>query len=80
MADENNAMGKNNVVGEELLKFLVRAKKATYASKQESAKVLLVDGGKELVFEEGGIKYRDRYYGFNPFIGEEILFKKGTPV
>ena len=32
------------------------------------------------MYEEGDWKYRDRYFGFNPFIGEEIVWRSGTIV
>lgn len=60
---------------DELRKFLVRAKVNTYASGEEGT--ILDDGSKELVFEEGKFMYRDRYFGFNPFIGEEVVFCEG---
>jgi len=57
---------------EELLKFLVKAKVNTYAS--DTKATILGDGSKELVFREGRLFYRDRYFGENPFIGEEMVF------
>jgi len=59
----------------ELSKFLVKAKIATYASVGEANERTLEDGAKELTFEDGNLKYHDRYYGFNPFIGEEVVFE-----
>jgi hypothetical protein len=59
----------------ELSKFLVKAKISTYASSGEANERVLEDGAKELTFEDGEFKYRDRYYGFNPFVGEEIVWK-----
>jgi len=56
----------------ELCRFLVKAKINTYAGGREGA--ILRDGSKELVFSEGKFGYRDRYFGFNPFIGEETVF------
>ena len=58
-----------------LSKFLVRAKIATYTSDGEANKRVLEDGAKELTFESEGFRYRDRYYGFNPFAGEEIVWQ-----
>ncbi|MDD5696847.1 MAG: DUF5680 domain-containing protein [Candidatus Pacebacteria bacterium] len=58
----------------QLSKFLVRAKINTYASSGEGGEKNLPDGSKELEFKEGEFKYQDRYFGFNPFIGEEIVF------
>ena len=64
----------------ELSKFLVKAKITTYASDEEINERVLEDGAKELTFEDGEFKYRDRYYGFNPFVGEEIVWKNGKIV
>jgi hypothetical protein len=63
---------------EELCKFLVRAKANTYASGKEGT--VLSDGSKELIFEEGKFRYKDRYFGENPFIGEEVVFYQGKCV
>ena len=57
----------------ELSKFLIKAKINSYASGGEGSRRVLEDGGKEFVFEEGQLKYRDRYFGFSPFIGQEIV-------
>ena len=56
-----------------LSKFLVKAKINTYASGEEE---ILLDGGKELEFEEKEFRYRDRYFGFNSFIGEEVVWRE----
>lgn len=63
---------------EELCEFLVKAKINTYASGREG--VILKNGSKELVFSEGKFLYRDRYFGSNPFIGEEVVFCKGKRI
>jgi len=57
----------------DLPQFLVKAKIATYAS--EATEMALEDGAKELTFQNGEFKYRDRYYGTNPFVGQEIVWK-----
>ena len=57
----------------ELKEFLVRAKKNTYAS--GAKEIILPDSGKEIIYEEDNFKYRDRYYGFNPFSGQELVLK-----
>jgi len=56
--------------------FLVKAKRAAYATSGEGDERKLADGTKELVFKKGLYKYRDRYFGSNPFIGQEIVFYK----
>ncbi|MDP3244459.1 MAG: DUF5680 domain-containing protein [bacterium] len=59
----------------QLSEFLVKAKINTYASSGEGGEKILPDGSKEFEFKEGEFKYRDRYFGFNPFLGEEIVFQ-----
>jgi len=54
--------------------FLVIAKKATYAKSGEGGERRLSDGTKEFIFKKGLYTYRDRYFGSNPFIGQEIVF------
>jgi len=61
----------------ELRKFLAQAKIAAYASRREGDESILEDGCKELTFEGGEFKYRDRYFGFNPFIDEENVWQNG---
>tara|TARA_Y100000310_G_scaffold345313_1_gene463660 strand:+ start:2469 stop:2861 length:393 start_codon:yes stop_codon:yes gene_type:complete len=46
-----------------LAEFLVKAKKATYAS------------GKTLTYKDNQYSYKDTYYGSNPFGGQEIVSK-----
>jgi len=55
-------------------KFIIKAKQNTYAKSGEGGEEVLADGSKELVFKEKNFKYRDRYFGFNPFIGQEVVF------
>lgn len=64
----------------QLSKFLVKAKINTYASSGEEGEKILSDGSKEFEFEEKEFKYRDRYFGFNLFIGQEVVFQKGKIV
>lgn len=68
----------NLVLGVELKDFLVKAKKATYGSGAEPD--VSPDGTKELTYAEGRYIYRDRYYCFDPFIGEELVIVDGKPV
>lgn len=63
-----------------LKEFLVIAKKATYATSGEGGERRLQDGTKEFVFKKGLHIYRDRYFGSNPFIGQEIVFNNNNPV
>ena len=57
----------------ELKEFLIKAKANSYASGREGTK--LPGDGKELSCTENEFTYTDRYYGENPFIGEEIVWK-----
>ncbi len=61
-----------------LQEFLVKAKIHTYASAGEGGERNLDDGSKELIYEEGEWKYRDRYFGSDRFIGEEIVWQNGV--
>lgn len=58
-----------------LANFLVKAKINTYASNGEGGEKNIIDDSKELIFKEKNLKYKDRYFGYNPFIGEEIVWK-----
>lgn len=58
-----------------LEQFLVRAKVSAYANEGEGGEGILADGCKELTFQEDEFKYRDRYFGWNPFIGEEVVWQ-----
>jgi hypothetical protein len=59
----------------QLSKFLAKAKINTYASSGEGGEKILSDGSKKLEFKQGEFRYRDRYFGFSPFIGEEVVFQ-----
>lgn len=59
----------------QLSKFLVKAKINTYASSGEREEENFSDGSKELEFKKKEFKYRDRYFGYNHFIGEEIVWQ-----
>ena len=63
-----------------LSEFLVKAKVRGYATDGERGEALLEDGGKELSYREGSYEYRDRYYGFNPFVGEEVVWRDGKAI
>jgi len=57
-----------------LNEFLVKANKSGYASSGEGGEKRLDNGAKELSYQEGDYKYQDIYFGFNPFIGELIVW------
>ncbi len=60
-----------------LNEFLIKAKLRGYASSGEGGETRLDNGGKVLSYKEGDYEYKDTYFGFNPFIGEEIVWYKG---
>lgn len=55
--------------------FLKKAKMKTYASGGEEGKKKLPNGCKEFDYGDKTYRYRDRYFGYNPFIGEEVVFQ-----
>lgn len=64
----------------EFREFLVEAKRNTYASKGEGGETKTRDGGRELNYTQGNLHYRDTYYGFDPFLGEETVVCDGKVV
>ena len=63
----------------DLADFLVWAKRRTYGSSTSEPK-RLADGSKEYLLSRDGYTYRDRYFGGNPFIGEEVVFRDGHAI
>lgn len=63
----------------ELAKFLVKAKKKTYAGNGKEIKPQR-PGFKELEFKEGKWHYRDSYAGFFSAPGQEVVRFGGRPV
>jgi hypothetical protein len=63
---------------EALINFLVTAKRNTYAIINDITKIIMEDGGTEVNYQEGLFFYRDRYYGGEPFIGEEVVICDNT--
>jgi hypothetical protein len=61
-----------------LAEFLVKAKAKTYAS--GIGAIILSDGSKEHVVEDGNFVYRDRYFGSSFFVGEEVVFENGKVI
>ncbi len=64
---------------EELKKFLFEAKKNAYAN--ENAKETKVKGGgKLLIYSKENLVYQDKYFGLDPFSGEELIIKNGKVI
>ncbi len=60
--------------------FLTKAKRSTYAAGGDNAGVTLLDGATELTYFEPPLVYRDRYYGWDPFSGEEVIQENGQVI
>lgn len=64
----------------ELRRFLVKAKKSTYASGDENIKIKENNKSTTLIFEDGDFKYHDNYFGGEPYGGREVVFYQGLPI
>ena len=64
----------------ELCKFLVKAKKSTYAAGDAAKKIVNGDKSTTLIFEDGDWKYHDNYFGGEPYGGREVVFFKSKPI
>jgi len=64
----------------ELAEFLIQAKTRTYASGGAANEQRLADGCLELTYSADGFDYRDRYFGADPFVGQEIVFQDGKAI
>lgn len=64
-----------------LLDFLIRAKKATYASQGDEASVpSLLEGSRQLEFRSDPYFYRDIYFGMRFFVGQEVVYHREKPI
>ena len=63
-----------------LCKFLVEAKKSTYAAGEAVKKIIENDKSTTLIYEVDDWKYQDNYFGGEPYGGREIAFFKNQPV
>ena len=63
-----------------LCKFLVKAKKSTYASGDDAKKIINDDKSTTMLFDDGDWKYHDNYFGGEPYGGREVVFFKNTPI
>ena len=60
--------------------FLLRAKRATYAAQGDDATVTpLLPGSRQLEYREGGLFYRDVYFGVAAFAGLETVHEANVP-
>lgn len=66
---------------EELIRFLIRAKQETYAAQgDDGTRQPLVPGSKQLEYGEGPWLYRDIYFGFSHFSGQEVVYDRECPI
>ena len=64
-----------------LIDFLLHAKRETYAAQGDQASVApLLPGTRQLEFQAGSWLYRDIYFGFAYFVGQETVYFAETPV
>ncbi|MBU4204922.1 hypothetical protein KKE19_04455 [Patescibacteria group bacterium] len=64
----------------ELNEFLIKAKKNTYVAEKEDTEKKFEDGVREFEYADGEWKYKDRYFGYDPFVGQEVVWKNGKVV
>lgn len=66
----------------DLVAFLLRAKRRTYASLDDDATVAapLLPGSKQLGYREGFYAYRDIYFGMAFFVGQETVTEDGRAI
>lgn len=67
-----------NYIDEDVIDFLCKAKKSTYAGKGAEIKALRPNSH-DLQYVEGDLKYIDTYLGAERFSGEEALWKDDIP-
>jgi uncharacterized protein DUF5680 len=66
---------------EAFLRFLLEAKRFTYASQGDEATVTpLIPRSKQLEHRDGDFSYRDIYVGMTRFVGQEIVFHVEEPI
>jgi hypothetical protein len=65
----------------QLSDFLVQAKRATYAALGDGASVNpLLPASRQLEYQLGEVLYRDIYFGFAFFVGQETVYEMDKPI
>jgi hypothetical protein len=64
----------------DLLRFIVRAKAATYVAGAGANMPSCRPGSRDIRFAEGEFTYLDSYFGSSDFIGEEVAFRGEVPL
>lgn len=62
---------------DELIDFLVEARRVTYAITHGTP---VGDGTEQMIYDRGEWRYRDRYAGQNPYGGHEIVWHNGNVI
>ena len=65
---------------DELKQFIHNASKNTYASGDTNIREKNEDGSTTIVYEDGGYRYHDNYFGGEPYGGREVVFYKEKPI
>jgi hypothetical protein len=66
---------------DELIHFLLHARRRTYAGQDDAASVRpLLPGSKQLEYQEVPFFYRNIYFGTTSFVGQETVYFRGRPV
>ena len=63
-----------------LKEFIKEAKKSTYAAGDNGEKIILPDGGIKYIIQKEDLEYTDIYYGFDPFLGQELVKQNGKTI
>ncbi|APT75185.1 hypothetical protein LN42_01315 [Marinitoga sp. 1137] len=63
-----------------LKKFIFNAKQHTYASSKDGDEIINDDRSYEFKYQDKEFLYRDRYFGIDPFTGQEVVYYKNSPV
>ncbi len=64
----------------ELSRFLIQAKLQSCADQTVSGVTIFEDTRKEMEYTFDRFRYLDRWLGFNPFLGEELVWETGRLV
>lgn len=66
---------------DELIHFLLHAKRQTYAAQDDEASAApLLSGSKQLEYYEAPFFYRDIYFGMASFVGQETVYFRERPI
>ncbi|MCZ8639534.1 DUF5680 domain-containing protein [Escherichia albertii] len=65
----------------QFIDLLIKAKQSTYANSNSAVMTLApLTGAKLHEYEQGALFYRDIYYGFLQFTGQEVIYQRETAV